>query len=161
MRFVFPMLSLEGSKSWILGISPIRYSTLLLEKFSLGVFVSCVLTLPLIYLSGWMLDIEAQRILLTTGLGFFVCLALTGLSVGFGAKFPNFKSTNPAEIISGLGGSMLLFFHITYLALVGLFLLKARGNSGMILGVFLAAGSLLVAMIPIWIGKRHLENLEY
>jgi len=82
MRFVFPMLSLEGSRSWIIGLAPIRFSSLLMEKFFLGTFISGILTLPLVFLSGWMLNIPLSRILFTTGLGFFVCVALTGLSVG-------------------------------------------------------------------------------
>ncbi len=161
MRFVFPMLSLEGSRSWILGLAPMRFSSLLLEKFLLGTVISGILTMPLIFLSGWMLEIELSRILFVTCLGFFVCVALTGLSVGFGAKFPNFKSTNPAEIISGFGGSMLLVFHLSYLALIGLYLLRAHGNSQPIIAVFVAGLSILTAMVPMKAGINALRKMEF
>lgn len=160
MRFVFPMLSLEGTRFWIIRLSPIRFSQLLLEKFFLGTFFSALLSLPLVYLSGWMLEIPFPRILLATGLGFFVCLALTGLSVGFGARFPNFKSTNPTEIISGFGGSLLLIAHLGYLALIGLFLMYSQNPHWLILG-FVAAFSLLVGTVPLKMGIRNLRRIEY
>ena len=33
MRFVFPMLSMEGSRYWMIGTAPVRPSTILMEKF--------------------------------------------------------------------------------------------------------------------------------
>ncbi len=160
MRFVFPMLSLEGNKSWIIGLAPIRYSSLLLEKFLLGGTLSAMLTLPLIFLSGWMLEIPLQQILFTTGMGVFVCAALTGLSVGLGAKFINFQSNNPAEIISGFGGSMLLVTHLAYLAFVGAFLMLSRQSNGLAL-LTTAAVSLLVCALPLKIGSRALQRMEF
>ena len=160
MRFVFPMLSLEGSKSWMIGLAPIRFSSPLLEKFFLGTAFSILLTLPLVFLSGWMLEIEFTRVIFTTGLGFFVCAALTGLSVGFGARFPNFKSTNPSEIISGFGGSMLLMAHLAYLALIGVFLILSREPHGLVFAT-IAAASLLVGTIPLKIGVNALERMEF
>ncbi|HTL46707.1 MAG TPA: hypothetical protein VL688_01455 [Verrucomicrobiae bacterium] len=160
MRFIFPMLSLEGARFWIIDLSPIRISQLLLEKFLLGTLISAFFTVPLLFLSGWMLEIPLDRILYTTGLGFFVCVALTGLSVGFGAKFPNFKSTNPSEIISGFGGSVLLVSHLAYLALVGTFLMLSREAHAV---VFLtaAAGSLLIGTLPLYWGMASLKKMEF
>lgn len=160
MRFIFPMLSLEGSRFWIIGLSPVGYPRLLLEKFVLGGLLSGVLTLPLITLSGLMLEMPQEKVLFTTGLGFFVCLALTGLSVGFGALFPNFKSTHPAEIISGAGGSLLLAAHLLYLAGTGLFLALVPQPGFLPL---LGAGSvsLLTAFLPLYAGILKLRRQEF
>ncbi|MBI3306295.1 MAG: hypothetical protein HYZ84_00610 [Candidatus Omnitrophica bacterium] len=160
MRFVFPMLSLEGSRFWIIDLSPVRFSSLLLEKFLLGTLISLLLTMPLVFLSGWMLEIPLARVIYTTAIGFFVCVALTGLSVGLGAKFPNFKSTNPSEIISGFGGSLLITTHLSYLALVGLFLIFSKESHGLMLLTF-AAGSLLAGTIPLKIGLNALKKMEF
>lgn len=160
MRFVFPMISLEGSRFWIISLAPVRFSQLLLEKFMLGTALSTFFTLPLIFLSGWMLEIPAPQILRTTCLGFFVCTALTGLSVGFGALFPNFRSTNPSEIISGLGGSLLLISHLTYLALIGVFLFFSKEPHGIVF-LTVAAGSLLVGALPLYTGMRALQKTEF
>lgn len=160
MRFIFPMLSLEGSRFWIIGLSPVGYPRLLLEKFILGGLLSAVLTLPLITLSGFMLEMPQEKVFFTTGLGVFVCLALTGLSVGFGALFPNFKSTNPAEIISGAGGSLLLAAHLLYLAASGLFLafLPDPGAIPLLIAGFV---SLLIAVIPLYAGVLKLKRQEF
>ena len=160
MRFVFPMLSLEGSRAWMIGVAPIRFSSALLEKFLLGTVISLLLTMPLVFLSGWMLEISMRRVLFTTGLGFFVCVALTGLSVGFGARFPNFKSTNPAEIISGLGGSMLLMAHLAYLTVIGAFLMVTHKPQGLVFAT-MAAASLLVGTIPLKMGVNALQRMEF
>ncbi|MDP3920975.1 MAG: hypothetical protein Q8R76_09260 [Candidatus Omnitrophota bacterium] len=160
MRFVFPMISLEGSRFWIIDLSPVRFSDLLLEKLALGITISTLLTLPLIFLSGWMLKIPMSRILFTAGLGFFVCFALTGMSVGFGAIFPNFKSDNPNEIISGFGGSLLLVVHLTYLAVIGLFLMLTSDPHALIF-VTVAMGSILAGVYPIKLGRAALKKMEF
>ncbi len=160
MRFVFPMLSMEGHKSWMIGIAPIRYSSLLLEKFFLGGGLSTALTLPLVFLSGWMLNIPQSRILYVLGLGFFVCTALTGLSVGLGAKFINFKSDNPSQIISGFGGSMLLVAHLTYLTGVGAFLFLSKDPQPITFSI-MAAASILAGVLPIKLGVSAMQKLEF
>ncbi len=160
MRVIFPMLSLEGSQSWVLGSAPIRFSSLLLEKFFFGLIASALLTLPLVYLSGSMLEIPESRILMTIALGFFVCIALTGLSVGLGAKFINFKTNNPAAIISGFGGSMLLITHLSYLTCVGAFLALSK-ETHIVNFAMMAAGSLLAGFIPLKLGSRAMERMEF
>lgn len=160
MRLVFPMISLEGSRFWIINLSPIRASSLLLEKFFLGTAASTLLTLPLVLLSGWMLEMPLERIAFTAGLGFFVCVALTGMSVGMGTLFPNFKSTNPSEIISGFGGSLLLVLHLSYLGLIGLFLILNRDTNFLILFT-VASGSVLAGMVPIGLAVKRLRTMEF
>ncbi|OGW78712.1 MAG: hypothetical protein A2Z83_08825 [Omnitrophica bacterium GWA2_52_8] len=160
MRFVFPMLSLEGSKSWILGMAPIRFSSPLLVKLVLGQFASSVITLPLVFFSGYMLGIPPDKIIYTTALGFFVCFALTGMSVGLGAMFPNFKSTNLSEIISGFGGSILLLLHLSYLTGIGIFLIMSQ-NPGWLIFLTVAAMSLLIGMIPVKMGTHALQKMEF
>ena len=159
MRFVFPMLSLEGARFWIIGIAPVRFSSLLMVKFLMGTAASCLLTLPLVFFSGWMLEIPGAKIAFALGLGFFVCVALTGLSVGLGAKFLNIKTNNPAEILSGFGGSMLLVTHLGYLAVVGAYLILSK-DGGWLTFTTMAAGSLLAGTIPLKLGIRALRKLE-
>lgn len=160
MRFIFPMLSLEGSRFWIINLSPIRYSQLLLEKFLLGTALSICLTVPLIFLSGWMLEISLGRVLYTTAMGVFVCAALTGMSVGLGATFPNFQSTNPSEIISGFGGSILLLSHLAYLAMIGVFLALSKEPQWLVFWT-VAALSLLIGMFPLKLGMKKLSRIEF
>ncbi len=160
MRLIFPMISLEGSRAWMIALAPVSYASILMEKFILGTLLSMILTVPLVFLSGWMLEVSLDQLVVTTGMGFFVCIALTGLSVGFGALFPNFKSNNPSEIISGLGGSLLLFSHLTYLTFLGLFLTFFPGPLW-ISFLLMSTTSLLLGMLPLQLGVRHMSRMEF
>lgn len=159
MRFVFPMLSMEGNKYWMIGTAPIRQATVLLEKFLAGCTLSVLLTLPLVFLSGKMLDIPQKQIIYVLIMGFFVCVALTGLSVGLGARFINLKSDNPSQVISGFGGAMLLVCHLGYLAGVGTFLFISKNPTELVL-FGAAASSLLVGAFPLKMGLHAMEKLE-
>lgn len=160
MRFVFPMLSMEGAKYWMVGVAPVRKSTILMEKFLMGCALSMFLTLPLVFLSGKMLEISNLKILYTLILGFFVCIALTGLSVGLGAKFISLKADNPAQVISGFGGAMLLISHMIFLTGIGTFLFVSKNPTELVLFAA-AASSLLIGAFTIKIGMESLKKLEF
>ncbi len=116
VRFVFPQLSLEGKRFWILGLAPIEKKDLLLEKFWLNSTVSLFISLPLITLSNFMLNVSAQLMALSTMVVILMCLTLTSLCIGLGALFPNFKEDNPAQIVSGFGGTLALVLCLVYIA---------------------------------------------
>ena len=42
-------------------------------------------------------------------------LTLTGLAVGLGALYPNFKEENPSKIVSGFGGTFCLVLSFLYI----------------------------------------------
>jgi ABC-2 type transport system permease protein len=107
-RFIFPMLSLEGSKFWILGLLPLDRGRLMVGKFvfsSIGcllvgefliVFSNLMLGMPWLIIAVHMLTIAML------GLGF------SGMSVGLGACMPNFRETDPSKIAVGFGGTVNL-----------------------------------------------------
>lgn len=160
IRIVFPSLSLEGAKFWLIRLSPVNMAVIVLEKFFLGMLLSLSLTLPLIFLSGWMLRIPGGQILLMGSLGGLVSIALTGLSAGFGALFPNFKTVHTAEIISGFGGSLLLFSHLAYLGFIGFLLIAGTDFRGpaIVAAVLL---SLLAGFVPPALGAKRLNQMEF
>src|SRR4029450_6757544 len=45
--------------------------------------------------------------------------SLSGLAVGLGALFPNFKEDNPSKIVSGFGGKLCLVVSFLYISLLG------------------------------------------
>lgn len=117
-RFIFPMLSLEGSKFWILGLLPLDRSRLMVGKFafsSLGcllagefliVFSNLMLGMPWLILVAHMLTIAV------------LAFAFSGLSVGLGAIMPNFRETDPSKIAVGFGGTVNLVIGLLLLAVV-------------------------------------------
>ena len=83
-RFVFPMISLEGQRYWVLGLLGVSRDSILWGKFlfaTIGSLVPCSL---LVLLSDLMLKVS-QMILVSHQLTCLVlCLGLSGLAVGLG-----------------------------------------------------------------------------
>ncbi len=107
-RFVFPMISLEGRRFWILGQLGVRRETLLWGKF---LFAACGAIIPcsgLVLLSDLMLRVP-PLILFSHQLTCLVfCLGLAGLAVGLGAWLPNLREESPSRIAAGFGGTLTL-----------------------------------------------------
>jgi ABC-2 type transport system permease protein len=106
-----------------------------------------------------------------------VCVGLSGLSVGLGARFPVLGQRNPARIASGLGGTINLIasmLFVTFL-LLGAAMLGWREFPAAMeafdrlaplsphtwrMGGALLAFSVLTAGAALWSGARHFERLE-
>lgn len=114
-RFIFPQISLEGNKFWIIGLSPLGLRKALYEKFLASVIVSFFITESLLIISNKMLGISGMLEACFIWAVFIMNLALIGLSMGMGAAFPDFKSENPAKIVSGFGGTLTLIVSIAFI----------------------------------------------
>jgi ABC-2 type transport system permease protein len=121
-RFVYPMLSLEGRKFWILGLLPLRREQLLWGKFTFSTTMVLGIAGVLVLLSDLMLNMPAVVLLMHLLAVTVVAAGLSGLSVGLGAWMPNFRETDPSKIAVGFGGTLNLvaglFFLVTILVLM-------------------------------------------
>ena len=114
-RFVYPQFSLEGRRLWIVGLAPLGLARVVKTKYWLAASLSLGVTLGLILLSCQMLEMEWHR---TVRFAFSVTLmtfTLTGLAVGLGVLYPNFKEDNPSKIVSGFGGTFCLVLSFLYI----------------------------------------------
>lgn len=175
-RFVFPLISLEGRRFWVIGLAPLTFRQLVWQKFGLSVTTCMAFTLGLIVLSGRVLNLEPLPFALSVYTIVLTNLALSGLAVGLGALYPNFHEDNPARIVSGMGGTLNFLLSMAYI-LVVLGVLTAfllwRALRGafvppeamtMNLGAALAFITVLSAMamiLPLYLGLRHLRSLEF
>ena len=116
-RFIFPQISLEGNKFWIIGLAPIGLKKVLRQKFWTSALISLFITETLIIVSNRMLDISGLMMWASLWVVFIMNFALIGLGVGLGAAFPDFKSENPARIVSGFGGTLTLMLNIGFILL--------------------------------------------
>jgi ABC-2 type transport system permease protein len=137
-RFVFPMVSLEGRRFWILGQLGVRRDTLLWGKF---LFAACGAIVPcsgLVLLSDLMLQVPLLILFSHQLTCLVLCLGLAGIAVGFGAWLPNLREESPSRIAAGFGGTLTLVSSTLFILVVVLltalpthfhFFLSARGGN--------------------------------
>ena len=117
-RFVFPLLSLEGRKFWILGLLPVERGQLLWGKFAFASAGALLIGEFLVLLSDLTLGMAWPAVVLHVLTVAVLALGLSGLSVGLGACLPNFRETDPSRIVSGFGGTMNLLVSLVFLLAV-------------------------------------------
>jgi ABC-2 type transport system permease protein len=117
-RFVFPMISLEGQRFWVLGLLPVRRETILWSKFAFAVGGSLIPCSALIFLSDCMLAV-APLILASHQLTCAVlCVGLAGIAVGLGARLPSLREQSPSRVAAGFGGTLNLVVSTLYIVVV-------------------------------------------
>ncbi len=103
VRFVYPMVSLEGRSWWILRSAPISIREIWWSKFCIGYAPLLVLGLVLVAATNYFLNV---------GHGLTVVFALTlvpmiaaivSLGLAFGAAYPRLDTQNAAQIATGFG----------------------------------------------------------
>ena len=117
-RFIFPMISLEGQKFWILGLLPIERETILRGKF---LFASIGTLLPsslLILLSDSLLQLPTRIIIVHELVCLLLCAGLAAIAVGLGGCIPNMRAISPAKIASGFGGTLNLVLSAVYIIFI-------------------------------------------
>jgi ABC-2 type transport system permease protein len=114
-RFIFPMVSLESKRFWILGLLPLTRDTILRAKFlfaAAGSFVPCSL---LILLSDVMLDVDLPLVVVHQITCVALCLGLSAIAIGMGAIMPDLRESSPSKIASGFGGTLNLVASALYI----------------------------------------------
>ena len=123
-RFIFPQLSLEGQKMWILGLCPIRRDTILWSKFCFSSAGAVLLTTTLTLLGILLLHPDSLLIALQFVMIPILCCGVSGIAVGLGARFIDSKQTDPSRIASSLAGTLnlvvCLFFIFSVIAAVAI-----------------------------------------
>jgi ABC-2 type transport system permease protein len=176
-RFIYPMLSLEGNKFWVLGLLPLRRERLLWGKFAFSAIWSLGISEFLIIFSDVMLGMPEFVVAMHALTVAVLALGLSGLSVGLGAWMPNFRESDPSKIAVGFGGTLnlvagLLFllveillmaapWHVRVAYTVGTDVTPERSPAllaGIALGVVVGGVAVLA---PLRIGARTLRRLEF
>lgn len=176
-RFIYPMVSLEGRRMWVLGLMPLRRETVLLGKFAFAVTGSLLPCSLLIGLSDLMLQLSWNMVLVHQLTCAILCMGLSGLAVGLGARVPELREDSPAKIAAGFGGTLNLVLSALYIVAVVLltalpfhFYLETvdrnlPGYAWVRVWVMAGAGaSLLLGVVttavPMWLGIRAFRRLE-
>jgi ABC-2 type transport system permease protein len=177
-RFIYPMLSLEGRKFWLLGLLPLRRERLLWGKFMFSALGTVLTAEFLIVVSDVLLGVPPAVVLLHLLATAVLALGLSGLSVGLGAWMPNFRESDPSKIAVGFGGTLnlvacLLFLTVALSVMTGpyhLYSLSHPDDSlletlqvwwldvGVVFGVLLGV---LAVVLPLRLGAQTLDKMEF
>jgi ABC-2 type transport system permease protein len=174
-RFIYPLLSLEGRKFWILGLLPLRRDLLLWGKFAFSATGAVLFSEVLVVLSDVMLGMPPGAVVVHALTAGVLAAGLSGLSVGIGAWVPNFRETDPSKIAIGVGGTLNLIASLLFLIVtIGLMtvpwhLAFAFGDGGTgladaaaVVGVLLGLGvGALAVVLPLRVGARTLRRMEF
>ena len=117
-RFVFPSISLEGRRFWILGLLPIHRDQIVWSKFLFSFVGGLVPCLGLILLSDCMLGLPWGTVFVHLTCCLALCGGLSGIAVGMGASMPNFRESSPAKIAAGFGGTLSLVLSAMFIILI-------------------------------------------
>jgi ABC-2 type transport system permease protein len=168
-RFVYPQFSLEGKRLWVVGMAPLGLVKVVKTKYWMANAASLVVTLGLITMSCYMLEMSLGRTLFFGVAVSMMTLTLTGLAVGLGALYPNFKEENPSKIVSGFGGTFCLVLSFLYIlgsvVLLALATPWTRPDAGSFLRTVLCLGgfaalSLALGWLPLKLGLRRVRTFE-
>lgn len=174
VRFVFPQLSLEGRRFWILGLAPIQAGELLMQKFWLNSISTLCVSMPLIIISNYMLDVSPMIMAMSLLVVILMCFSLTAICIGLGALFPNFREDNPARIVSGFGGTLALVLCLVFIvvnvaamALPFHLFITHRISEAFFdrlviwAGIFIFALSMGTVSLFMYLGNRAMKKMEW
>ncbi len=173
-RFIFPQLSLEGKRFWVIGMAPMDREKILFGKLALSFTCSLLISETLITLSSIMLKTPPTLAILHSVALFGICLGLSGLAVGLGAIYPNFQEDNPSKIVSGFGGTLNLVMSLVFVLVVlaaqawpcfyyfGKWALSGDQFRWIIVCSMsgIAVISLIACLVPMSMGLRAIRRLE-
>jgi ABC-2 type transport system permease protein len=177
-RFIYPLISLEGRKFWILGLTPVSRDQILWGKFAFAATGSLLIAEGLILFTDLLIGLPPAGLAVHALALAVIALGLSGLNVGLGACLPNFKETDPSKIVVGFGGTVNMVAGLGFIVVViGLMVVpfhaaqfaRGAGNrpdaavspwvfAGIPVGLVLGAAAVV---LPLRAGARSLRAVEF
>jgi ABC-2 type transport system permease protein len=175
VRFLYPLISLEGNKFWILGLAPITFKGLIIQKFIVNFMGILLVSEVLMIATNAILKTETSLFYISCGLACMVSIGLVGLSIGLGTIFPNFKEDNSAKIVSGFGGTLNFVIALIYVSiLIIIFAVPyfdfvihksiPKHTFHLVLTVSWIISIIIttiVGILPMILGYKNLENMDF
>jgi ABC-2 type transport system permease protein len=155
VRFVYPMVSLEGHAWWILRTAPVPLGRLWWSKFWIGYLPLLAFAELLVAGTNSLLGVPgAVTVLFLLTLPPLMA-AVVSLGLAFGASYPRFDTQNAAQIATGFGA---ILYMLACFGLIGMVValeawpvwrllaaarggLEAGGGMGLWIGLGFAAGA--------------------
>lgn len=117
-RFVYPLLSLEGRRLWVLALAPWPHTRVVTAKFTFALLVGLPVSVGLVVLSGFMLSLPPGVILYQAGIIACMAVGFSAGALGLGARLADYDEDNPAKLVAGYGGTINLMASLVFSALL-------------------------------------------
>ena len=126
LRFIFPLVSLEGETIWKIRSAPLNYRKVMLTRLFMYFFVIFIIGQLLNFVSNYQFSFMLTAVSqLNTA---FVTVTLTSLNFGMGSAYANYKEKNPIRVASSQGASLTFLFTIIYLVFLVVLLFAPLSN---------------------------------
>lgn len=118
VRFVFPAVSAEGAAFWIIRTAPISMHDFLWSKFWTGLLPVLSLTEVLTIVANEFLGVDPFLKVVSAVAVVFMSLALVGLAIGLGARYPRFAADNPSQVAGSYGGISFMVAAVLFITII-------------------------------------------
>jgi len=153
----------------------VERKAVLLGKFAYSLVGSLMVSVGLILLSDFMLQMPLFVVAIHAGIMLLICFGLSGITVGLAAIYPNLKEENPSKIVAGFGGTFTFLLSLTFIVAVislgvlpfHLYLASGRITEAAferwLLGAFATATGItfLVSYLPLVLGIKAFKRMEF
>lgn len=117
VRFVFPAVSAEGAAFWIVRTSPISLRDFLWSKFWTGLVPMLVFIEALTIAANELMGVDPFLKIVAAVAIAFMTIALVGLAVGFGARYPRFGA-DATQAAGSYGGVAFMVLAVLYIIMM-------------------------------------------
>ena len=117
-RFVYPLLSLEGRRLWVLVLAPWPRTRVVTAKLAFALMVGLPVSVVLVTLSGTMLELAWRVIAYQTFVIVGMAVGLAAGALGIGARLADYNEDNPGKLVAGYGGNINLIASLLFSALL-------------------------------------------
>lgn len=116
LRFVFPLISLEGESLWKIRSAPINFKDLLIKRLSMYFAVIFLIGQIISYFSNYQFPSQLSTIAqINTAI---ITVTLVSMNFGMGGIFANYKEKNAIRLASSQGASITFLFTLFFLVIL-------------------------------------------
>lgn len=116
LRFIFPLISLEGESFWLIKSAPVNSALIIQKKYQFFGTIILIISFGLAYFSFYRFEfiIELNTILITL----VSAITIITINLGMGGLFSNFKEKNAIRLSSSQGASIAFLINIFYMLFI-------------------------------------------
>lgn len=118
LRFVYPIVSVEGMSFWSVLSAPVERKQVYWLKFVLSFVPIFLISELLVIFSHRSLGDYVVIVRLASLIMLAITYAMVGLNLGAGTFFTNFREKNPIRVASSQGATLTFLVSMFYLAIV-------------------------------------------